>query len=78
MADKEYDGFPKFMNKDGAPNRVANTPADEVNLAARGYKVSETKAAQKVADEVAGGSTDSATDKPNTTKPAAKPTDPKN
>lgn len=78
MANKEYDGFPKHFHKEGSPNRVANTPADEVNLVARGYKASETKAAQKVADESAGGSTDSATDKPNTTKPAAKPTDPKN
>ena len=51
MAEKKYDGFPKFFSKDGAPNRVANTPVDQVNLEARGYKVSETKAAQKVADE---------------------------
>lgn len=42
MANKEYDGFPKVLSKDGAPNRVANTPTDEVNLAARGYKVVET------------------------------------
>jgi hypothetical protein len=47
--------FPKFFNhvNPTKPNRVANTPADEVNLIARGYKQSETKAAQKVADETA-------------------------
>lgn len=41
MATKEFDGFPKHFHKDGFPNRVANTPTDEVNLAARGYKLVE-------------------------------------
>lgn len=46
--------FPKFYEhkqNDKLPNRVANTPADAVNLEARGYTAVETKAAQKTADE---------------------------
>lgn len=40
MALKEYDGFPKTLQK-GEEGRVANTPTDQVNLEARGYKVVE-------------------------------------
>lgn len=50
--------FPKFYThvNPKLPNRVAHTPADAVNLEARGYKVSETKAAEHVAEQVAGQS----------------------
>ena len=49
------ESFPKFYShpsNDKLPNRVAHKPADAVNLEARGYKVVDTKAAQKVADKV--------------------------
>jgi hypothetical protein len=47
--------YPKFYahKNPNLPNRVANTPTDAVNLEARGYKVVDTKAAQKTADKVA-------------------------
>lgn len=51
--ESKYEGFPKFYRK-GESNRVANTPADAVNLEHRGFRLVETKAAQKVADQVGG------------------------
>lgn len=45
------DNFPKFYShvNPKLPNRVAHTAVDAVNLEGRGYKLVETKAAEKVA-----------------------------
>lgn len=47
-----YEGFPKFYSHPSKPNRVAHTPVDAVNLESYGYKLNETKAAEKTLAEV--------------------------
>jgi hypothetical protein len=72
-----YEGFPKFYSHPSKPNRVAHTPVDAVNLESYGYKLNETKAAEKTlaevdkANEEAKAAADTAKTEANKPKPAA-------
>jgi hypothetical protein len=67
-----YEGFPKFYShkNKAKPNRVAHTPTDAVNLEAAGYKLNETKGAEKTLDAVAKADAEAAKT-PGANKPSA-------